>query len=175
MDFEGIKNFEFFISLGYVTILASILTMIFMQIVKTILKKRKIIYQEMDITKKDLILSRAGRIIAIIIYSTLYIGNEFYLKHQIIFDGTLLTGLFSGSALTLTIAKGFYTGIKQSQKKKGVFEKLDIAEKTIIELKQTIQKNNEMLKQQKINIENNDVHPNIDNNHPIFVFKEKNE
>lgn len=142
MDFEGIKNFEFFISLGYVTITASILTMIFTQIIKMILKKRKIIYPGMEANEKDAILSKAGRIVAIILYSSLYIGNEYYLKHQIIFDGALLTGILSGGALTLTIAKGLYTTIRQYQKKSNVFERLKMAEKTIKQLNQSNQTNN---------------------------------
>lgn len=139
MDFEGIKNFEFFISLGYVTIIASILTMIVTQIIKIMMKKRKILYEGMDSNEKDAILSKAGRIIAIVIYSFLYIGNEFYLHHRISFDGALLTGLLSGGALTLSIAKGLYTMIRQYQKKTNVFEKLKFAEDTIQKLQQQIE------------------------------------
>lgn len=138
MNFEGLKNYEFFISLGYVTIIASILTMIVTQIIKVILKKRNKIYVGMDPTEKDVILSKVGRIVALIIYTGLYIGNEFYLKHAITFDGTLLTGLLSGATLTLTLAKGFYTMIRQYQKKQTVFEKLKYAEETIKKLEEPL-------------------------------------
>lgn len=138
MNFEGLKNYEFFISLGYVTIIASILTMIVTQIIKVILKKRKKIYVGMDPTEKDVILSRVGRIVALVIYASLYIGNEFYLKHTITFDGALLTGLLSGSTFTLTIAKGLYTMIRQYQKKQTVFEKLKYAEETIKKLEEPL-------------------------------------
>lgn len=138
MNFEGLKNYEFFISLGYVTIIASILTMIVTQIIKVILKKRNKIYVGMDPTEKDVILSKVGRVVALIIYTGLYIGNEFYLKHTITFDGTLLTGLLSGATLTLTLAKGFYTMIRQYQKKQTVFEKLKYAEETIKKLEEPL-------------------------------------
>lgn len=136
MDFSGLTNYEFFIQLGYVTIISSFLTMVITSIVKQILKKRKVIKEGMDPNEKDYILSRVGRIIALIIYAALYIGNEFYLKHAIVFDGTLLAGLLSGATLTLTLAKGFYTMIRQYQKKKSVFEKLRFCEDTIQKLQE---------------------------------------
>ena len=105
MDFQGIKNYKFFISLGYVTIISSILTLIITQIIKVILKKKNVINEEMFAPKKDIILSRIGRIISLIIYSSLYILNEYFLKHNIVFDETLCIGLISGSALTLTLSK----------------------------------------------------------------------
>lgn len=57
MDFQGIKNYKFFISLGYVTIISSILTLIVTQIIKIILKKKNVINEEMFASKKDIILS----------------------------------------------------------------------------------------------------------------------
>lgn len=125
MDFQGIKNYEFFISLGYVTIISSILTLIITQIIKIILKKKNIINEEMFASKKDIILSRIGRIISLIIYSSLYLFNEFYLKHNIVFDETLCIGLISGSALTLTLSKGIYTMLHQYSEKKTIFEKIE--------------------------------------------------
>lgn len=125
MDFQGIKNYEFFISLGYVTIISSILTLIITQIIKIILKKKNVINEEMFASKKDIILSRIGRIVSIIIYSSLYLFNEFYLKHNIVFDETLCIGLISGSALTLTLSKGIYTMLHQYSEKKTIFEKIE--------------------------------------------------
>lgn len=142
MDFSGLTNYEFFIQLGYVTIISSILTMIITFIIKLILRKRKVIREEMEPTEKDYILSKVGRFVALIIYTALYIGNEFYLKHTIVFDGALLTGLFSGATLTLTLAKGFYTMIRQYQKKKSVFEKLKFCEDTIQKLQKPCDPNN---------------------------------
>ena len=125
MDFQGIKNYEFFISLGYVTIISSVLTLIITQIIKIILKKKNIINEEMFASKKDIILSRIGRIVSLIIYSSLYLFNEFYLKHNIVFDETLCIGLISGSALTLTLSKGIYTMLHQYSEKKTIFEKIE--------------------------------------------------
>ena len=125
MDFQGIKNYEFFISLGYVTIISSILTLIITQITKMILKKKNVINEEMFASKKDIILSRVGRIVSLIIYSSLYLFNEFYLKHNIVFDETLCIGLISGSALTLTLSKGIYTMLHQYSEKKTIFEKIE--------------------------------------------------
>lgn len=125
MDFQGIKNYKFFISLGYVTIISSILTLIVTQIIKIILKKKNIINEEMFASKKDIILSRVGRIISLINYSSLYLFNEFYLKHNIVFDETLCIGLISGSALTLTLSKGIYTMLHQYCEKKTIFEKIE--------------------------------------------------
>ena len=125
MDFQGIKNYEFFISLGYVTIISSILTLIVTQIIKIILKKKNIINEEMFASKRDIILSRIGRIVSLIIYSSLYLFNEFYLKHNIVFDETLCIGLISGSALTLTLSKGIYTMLHQYCEKKTIFEKIE--------------------------------------------------
>ena len=125
MDFQGIKNYEFFISLGYVTIISSILTLIITQIIKIILKKKNVINEEMFASKKDIILSRIGRIVSLIIYSSIYLFNEFYLKHNIVFDETLCIGLISGSALTLTLSKGIYTMLHQYSEKKTIFEKIE--------------------------------------------------
>lgn len=164
MDFEGIKNTEFFVALGYVTIISSILTIIIMQIYKMILKKKKVLTQDIDPNKKDAILAKAGRIIALILYTMIYLGNEYYLKHVIVIDGALLTGIISGSAATLTLAKGLYTSIRQYQKKKTVFEKLDYAEEKIKEL-------NAALSDEK-NKKNNEAHVKEEKER-IFIIEGK--
>lgn len=147
MNFDFLKNYQFFLSLGSVTIAASAATMVLTQIAKVILKKLKKIYPAMDPTRKDILLSRVGRIIALICYTGLYIGNEFYLKHTIVFNEELIAGLLSGGALTLTLAKGFYTTLRQFWKKQGIFEKLKYAEETIAKLQQPVQ-NSESGKQE---------------------------
>ena len=48
MNFEGIKDYGFYVNMGGFTIIASILTLIFTQLIKIILKKKKIIYEGMD-------------------------------------------------------------------------------------------------------------------------------
>ena len=148
MDFQGIKNYEFFISLGYVTIISSILTLIITQIIKIILKKKNVINEEMFASQKDIILSRIGRIISLIIYSSLYILNEYFLKHNIVFDGALITGLLSGSALTLTLSKGIYTMLHQYCEKKTLFERLEYVSTIIDKMSETTDEN--LTKEEKI-------------------------
>lgn len=129
MSFKEMKDFKFYLALGLVTLISSILTMIITQIIKMILKKKKIIYDEMEESKKDLILSRIGRVVALIVYSSLYIVKELYLKNTIIFDGSLVAGLLTGATGTLIMAKGIYTILHQWSKKNTVFERLEYAEK----------------------------------------------
>ena len=148
MDFQGIKNYEFFISLGYVTIISSILTLIITQIIKVILKKKNVINEEMFAPKKDIILSRIGRIISLIIYSSLYILNEYFLKHNIVFDETLCIGLISGSALTLTLSKGIYTMLHQYCEKKTLFERLEYVSAIIDKMSETTDE--DLTKEEKI-------------------------
>ena len=148
MDFQGIKNYEFFISLGYVTIISSILILIITQIIKVILKKKNVINEEMFASQKDIILSRIGRIISLIIYSSLYILNEYFLKHNIVFDGALITGLLSGSALTLTLSKGIYTMLHQYCEKKTLFERLEYVSTIIDKMSETT--DGDLTKEEKI-------------------------
>ena len=148
MDFQGIKNYEFFISLGYVTIISSFLTLIITQIIKVILKKKNVINEEMFASQKDIILSRIGRIISLIIYSSLYILNEYFLKHNIVFDGALITGLLSGSALTLTLSKGIYTMLHQYCEKKTLFERLEYVSTIIDKMSETTDE--DLTKEEKI-------------------------
>ena len=148
MDFQGIKNYEFFISLGYVTIISSVLTLIITQIIKIILKKKNVINEEMFASKKDIILSRVGRIVSLIIYSSLYLFNEFYLKHNIVFDETLCIGLISGSALTLTLSKGIYTMLHQYCEKKTLFERLEYVSTIIDKMSETTDE--DLTKEEKI-------------------------
>ena len=148
MDFQGIKNYKFFISLGYVTIISSILTLIITQIIKIILKKKNVINEEMFASKKDIILSRIGRIVSLIIYSSLYLFNEFYLKHNIVFDETLCIGLISGSALTLTLSKGIYTMLHQYCEKKTLFERLEYVSTIIDKMSETTDE--DLTKEEKI-------------------------
>ena len=148
MDFQGIKNYEFFISLGYVTIISSVLTLIITQIIKIILKKKNVINEEMFASQKDIILSRIGRIISLIIYSSLYILNEYFLKHNIVFDGALITGLLSGSALTLTLSKGIYTMLHQYCEKKTLFERLEYVSTIIDKMSETTDE--DLTKEEKI-------------------------
>ncbi len=129
MELTKIKDYKFFVNVGFVSLLAAILTMIITQVVKIILVKKGFIKSEIEATKKDLILSWIGRICALVTYSSIYICEALFLKHDLVFDEALIMGLLSGSAITLTIAKALYTVLHQYFKKNDVFERLEYAEK----------------------------------------------
>ncbi len=128
MNLEELQDFKFYLSLSFVIVLSSILTIITVEIIKLILKKKKIITEETDADKKDQLLIKIGRFVALLIYTIVYLIKEFLLKHDLIFNEALFIGLLSGGAVTLTVAKGLYTSFRQSQKKKKVFDKLTEAE-----------------------------------------------
>lgn len=130
------SKFQFFISLGYVTIISTFLTLIFTQIIKIILKEKGVFTNEI---KQDLLLSQIGRIIALITYVTLYLINEIVLKHSIIIDKSLFIGLLTGSSLTLTLAKGIYTFLHQHFARKDIFERLEKADMIISQLQESAQ------------------------------------
>lgn len=132
-------TFDFLFSLGYVTLGSSVMTMILTALTKSILKKAHVITTNMNASKKDIILSRTGRIIALIVYASFYVIDVLVIKkNTLVIDITLFASLISGSALTLCISKGFYTGLRQMSKKNSVFEKLEVAEETITKLEKEI-------------------------------------
>ncbi len=139
MDYSKLATFDFLFSLGYVTLGASLITMIFTEIIKLILKKTKVLTPNIDTTKKDIVLSRVGRIVALVVYACFYIVDVLFIKKTTLeVDITLFTSLISGSTLTLIISKGIYTGIRQISKKKNVFDKLEVAQKTIFKLQKEL-------------------------------------
>ncbi len=138
MDIEGLKEYGFYVQMGYVTLIASLMTLVVTELVKLIFKKKHIIYEGMEASKRDIILSRLGRVVALLMYGIFYIGNELYFKHQINVDGTLLTGLFAGATLTLTLSKGIYTMLHQWSQKKDVFERLEYANNAVEQLKSAL-------------------------------------
>ncbi len=140
MSFKEMKDFKFYIVLGIVTIISSVLTMIITQIIKIILQKKKIIYEGMEKSKKDMILSRIGRIVALIVYTCVYIVKEMCLKQEIVFDGALLTGLLIGASGTLLLAKSIYTLLHQWSEKNTIFERLEYAEKAKALLEEELNK-----------------------------------
>ncbi len=152
MDFSYLREVAFLLSLGYVTLFSSLITLVVVGIIKLFLKQIKVIKKGMNPTKKDILLSRIGRIVALITYASIYIIDVIYIRHsELVFDASLVTSLLSGSALTLCISKGIYTGIRQMQKKKDLIEKVEVAEETIKKLETEI--NNINL----INTENNEL------------------
>lgn len=143
MNLNFFKTVEFFYSVGYITLLSSVITLILTGIIKLIFKQAKIIIEETNPIKKDILLSRIGRVIALITYASLYVIDVLVFKKiELRFTEELITSLLSGSALTLCISKGLYTGIRQMEKKNSVFEKLEVAEVTINKLQEDIKEIN---------------------------------
>lgn len=138
MNLEEVKNVMFLWSLGYVTLIASVLTLIGMGLWKVILKKRGVLNDTLSAEAKDELLTRSGRIIALVLYAGAYLLNQYLLKKSIEFNEALMIGLVSGGALTLTTAKGIYTALRQRQKKKQVYQKLTEAQQAI----ETVKKSN---------------------------------
>lgn len=129
---DQIKSYEFLESVGLVTACASIITLIFTGIIKLILVRTNVINKNIDPVRKDIILSRIGRVIGLCSYIVFYVIDTVYLKKEaIIFDVKLITSLLSGGSLTLVTAKGLYTMIRQSEKKNDVYTKLEKAQYTI--------------------------------------------
>ena len=115
MNFERLMGSTFYKDVGIVVTLASVVTLIVTQIIKTILLKKSK-YQKMSESEKDEKFSVLGRYVALVSYSVFYIGVEMYLHHRIIVDGALLVSMISGASLTLTTAKGIYTSLHQKTK-----------------------------------------------------------
>ena len=146
MYFEELKNFKFYLSLGYVVIIASFITIVIMEIIKYVLRKKNIINNDMNANKKDNILTNIGRFISLIVYVIVYLINELVLKNNIEFNETLFVGLLSGGAMTLTVAKGIYTAYRQTQKRNDVYNQLESTKKELAFLqKETASSNGKIL------------------------------
>ena len=84
MNFDEMKNIDFYLSIGFITVISSFLTLVLTQIIKAIMKKSKAITKDMASSLVDAKLSMVGRIIASLSYVALYFINEiFILKHHI--------------------------------------------------------------------------------------------
>lgn len=136
---EKITTLEFILSLGIVTLLTSVLTLIITQIIKLILTKTKVINDKTNELKKDVLLSRIGRIVGILTYITLYIVNEIINNQVIEFNEGLVINLVSGISLSLTITKGLYTSLHQFFKKENIFEQLEYVEQVINKLNEEVE------------------------------------
>lgn len=139
MDYGKLATFEFLFGLGYVTLGASLVTLIVTEAVKAILRGSKVLTEGTNAIRKDVILSRIGRVVAILAYASLYVADLTLIKKTALkVDVTLFASLLSGGALTLCISKGVYTGLRQMSKKKGIFAKLEAAEEAINNLEREI-------------------------------------
>jgi len=137
---DEIKTYEFLKSVGLVTICAALVTLVLTSVMKFILTKTRIINNNTEATKKDIILSRIGRLIGLLSYTGFYVLNVMYIeKVSLVIDVKLITSLLSGGTLTLIVSKGIYTMIRQMEKKNNVYEKLEVANETIDELEKEIE------------------------------------
>lgn len=102
-----------FYQISGVTLLASLLSLILTFIFKRVTKK---VWQDKSETQKDTYLRALGRFIAFVTYTLLYLGSDLLTYHQIIFDGTFLVSLLSGSSLTISLSKAIYTWMHQKGK-----------------------------------------------------------
>ena len=125
MDYSKLATFDFLFSLGYVTLGASVATLILTEGAKAILKGAKVLNDGTSAVRKDAILSGVGRAVALIAYASLYVVDVLLVKRgELVFDEALLASLLSGGALTLCVSKGDYTGLRQMSKRRGALEKL---------------------------------------------------
>ena len=115
MDWSRLSNTDTFYQISGVTLLASLLSLILTFIFKRVTKK---VWQGKSETQKDTYLRALGRFIAFVTYTLLYLGSDLLTYHQIIFDGTFLVSLLSGSSLTISLSKAIYTWMHQKGKEK---------------------------------------------------------
>ena len=115
MDQSRLSNTDTFYQISGVTLLASLLSLILTFIFKRVTKK---VWQGKSETQKDTYLRALGRFIAFVTYTLLYLGSDLLTYHQIIFDGTFLVSLLSGSSLTISLSKAIYTWMHQKGKEK---------------------------------------------------------
>ena len=171
MDYSKLATFDFLFSLGYVTLSASIMTMIVTEVVKLILKATKVLTPNINQTKKDIILSRTGRIAALVIYALFYVIDIVFIKKTtLVIDIAFFASLLSGSTLTLFISKGIYTALRQMSKKSNVFEKLEVAQKTIFKLNQELK---EFCVEQKSNNKAEEESANENQNNEVSAIEPK--
>jgi hypothetical protein len=141
MNLDEVFSVNFLMSLGYVTLTSSIITIIIMELVKLILKKTGKLNDEVSKEAQDELLSLWGRVTSLLVYSSLYLLNDYLTTKEVIFNEALIIGLLSGGTLTLTTAKGIYTAIRQHIKKKEELKQLRAISKTSL-LKEEAMTNN---------------------------------
>ena len=113
MDWSRLSNTDTFYQISGLTLLASLLSLIL-----TFKRVTKKVWQGKSETQKDTYLRALGRFIAFVTYTLLYLGSDLLTYHQILFDGTFLVSLLSGSSLTISLSKAIYTWMHQKGKEK---------------------------------------------------------
>jgi len=149
MDFstliEFYNQFSWFVSLGYVTIIATFLTMGLVELLKaTALKK---CLKDADANKKDKVLSLLGSGVSLVIFAACHFGNEMILQHTFFINFNEVTqavSITSGAAITWVAAKGLYTVFhkitKRLKEKKSLKDALKDANSDIDEVKKEVEK-----------------------------------
>ena len=135
MDFEFVKESLYIINLGVEVIGASLLTILLTQIIKMILKKKKVINKEMQEVEKDELLTKVGRIVGLIIYLGVFILKNIILKQEFKVNEEMIFNFVQGLTMTLILAKGIYTMLHQYMNKKSVYEELRNTKKELSEVK----------------------------------------
>ena len=135
MDFEFVKESLYIINLGVEVIGASLLTILLTQIIKMILKKKKVINKEMQEVEKDELLTKVGRIVGLIIYLGVFILKNIILKEEFKVNEEMIFNFVQGLTMTLILAKGIYTMLHQYMNKKSVYEELRNTKKELSEVK----------------------------------------
>lgn len=113
MDFnfaELVEDFRWFFELGYVTVIATILTILLTQLWKATFLKNAL--STADSTKKDKILSLAGTITSFVVYAIVWFANQMIVQKTffISFDvNNVVMTIPSGAVTTWLAAKGLYT------------------------------------------------------------------
>ena len=114
---------------------ASLLTILLTQIIKMILKKKKVINKEMQEVEKDELLTKVGRIVGLIIYLGVFILKNIILKEEFKVNEEMIFNFVQGLTMTLILAKGIYTMLHQYMNKKSVYEELRNTKKELSEVK----------------------------------------
>lgn len=135
MDFEFVKESLYIINLGVEVIGASLLTILLTQIIKMILKKKKVINKEMQEVEKDELLTKVGRIVGLSIYLGVFILKNIILKEEFKVNEEMIFNFVQGLTMTLILAKGIYTMLHQYMNKKSVYEELRNTKKELSEVK----------------------------------------
>ena len=145
MDFIQLyHNFQWFFSLGYVTIIAIILTMVTLELIKVTVLKKKLATYSPD--QKDKLLSGIGTVLAFIFFAICHFGNEMILqgKFMIDFDKAVQSiSIPTGAIVTWTASKGLYTmihkAINRCKAKKSLKEQIPEIAEELDEVRQQVE------------------------------------
>ncbi len=127
MEFLELIEIELLKSVGYVTIISAVFTIILTSIIKKILVKKDVIYPNMSKAHKDEILSKIARYTALVSYAIVFFLNLFLTKQTIEIDENLIISLTCGGSMTIIVTKGIYTALHQGSKKQLAYTEMERA------------------------------------------------